>query len=85
MQRELSREEKRSERAVRLHPELRILFSFAEKRLDTLPENPSITQWHKKMFLSRGAVNKIARKARKSFLDHAILLQTMAIIMLIWL
>ena len=24
-------------------------------------------QWHKKMFLNRGAVNKIARKARKIF------------------
>ena len=51
----------------------------------TLPEIIP-KQWRKKMFLNRGAVNKIACKARKKiFLDHAICLQTMPIIMLIWL
>ena len=37
----------------------------------------TLMQWHKKMFLNRGTVNKIARKAHKIFLDHTIRLQTM--------
>ena len=41
----------------------------------------SSTQWRKKMFLNRGAVNKIARKV----CDHTIRLRIMPIIMLIWL
>ena len=42
-------------------------------------------QWRKKIFLNRGAMNKVACKARNKCFDHMIRLQTMPINALIWL